>query len=603
MYRLESAFAGELEGVHPSRRESARNLLHYVALRRHDLRALQEALVPLGLSSLGRAESHVLANVNAVLDNLSRLSGTPAEPPSKAHPEVPVRRGTELLEECMRGLFGPRPGNRGVDIMVTLPTEAARDYGLVRDLLASGMDVARVNCAHDDPRTWGDMLANLRRAQADVGRHCRVVMDLGGPKIRTAPLAPGPAVVKWRPKRDLCGRTLAPALVWLHPEASADPPPAAADACLPVRGDWLSAVKPGDRIRFRDARDRPRELDIVGAAGAGRWAESDRTSYVVPDLPLEHRRAEDEFAPRDERGHVGALRALEPYLTLRAGDRLVLSDGSLPGGPAVHDDRGHEVRAASIGITLPDVLRDLRPGQPVLFDDGKIGGVIEAAHGDHAVIAIRDAAPDGSRLRADKGINLPETNLSCRALTPRDLSDLRFVVEQGDIVGYSFVRSVEDVRRLHDELKALGRGDMPIILKIETRQAFEHLPRLLLAAMRSPVAGVMIARGDLAVECGFRRLAEVQEEILWMCEAAHMPVVWATQVLEQLAKLGMPSRAEISDAALSVRAECVMLNKGPYILEALRTLDDILRRMSDHRHKKRALLRRLKLADDLLPAE
>jgi pyruvate kinase len=246
---------------------------------------------------------------------------------------------------------------------------------------------------------------------------------------------------------------------------------------------------------------------------------------------------------------------------------------------------------------MPEVLKDLRPGQPVLFDDGKIGGVVEATQADGAVIAIRDTAPEGSRLRADKGINLPETDLSCRALTTRDLSDLRFVVEQADIVGYSFVRSVEDVRQLQEQLRALGRRDMPIILKIETRQAFEHLPRLLLAAMRSPVAGVMIARGDLAVECGFRRLAEVQEEILWMCEAAHMPVVWATQVLEQLAKLGTPSRAEISDAALSVRAECVMLNKGPYILDALRTLDDILRRMSDHRHKKRALLRRLKLAD------
>jgi pyruvate kinase len=260
------------------------------------------------------------------------------------------------------------------------------------------------------------------------------------------------------------------------------------------------------------------------------------------------------------------------------------------------------VRPASIGITLPDVLRDLRPGEPVLFDDGRISAVVEEVHADHAVLTITEAGLDGARLRADQGLNLPETNLSCSALGPRDLRDLAFVVAHADVVGCSFVRSVEDVRRLQDQLGHLGRPDMPIVLKIETRQAFEQLPRLLLAAMKGAVAGVMIARGDLAVECGFRRLAEVQEEILWMCEAAHMPVVWATQVLEQLAKLGMPSRAEISDAAMSVRAECVMLNKGPHILEALRTLDDILRRMSDHRHKKRALLRRLRLADDLSPA-
>jgi pyruvate kinase len=110
----------------------------------------------------------------------------------------------------------------------------------------------------------------------------------------------------------------------------------------------------------------------------------------------------------------------------------------------------------------------------------------------------------------------------------------------------------------------------------------------------------MIARGDLAVECGYERLAEVQEEILWICEAAHTPVIWATQVLETLAKTGIPSRAEVTDAAMSERAECVMLNKGPYIGEAVRTLDDILRRMQAHQSKKRAMLRPLHVAHDIL---
>jgi pyruvate kinase len=111
------------------------------------------------------------------------------------------------------------------------------------------------------------------------------------------------------------------------------------------------------------------------------------------------------------------------------------------------------------------------------------------------------------------------------------------------------------------------------------------------------VAGVMIARGDLAVECGYERMAEVQEEILWACEAAHMPVVWATQVLETLTKTGLPSRAEITDAAMGGRAECVMLNKGPHIGEAMHALDNILRRMQEHQDKKRPLLRALKSWD------
>jgi pyruvate kinase len=107
----------------------------------------------------------------------------------------------------------------------------------------------------------------------------------------------------------------------------------------------------------------------------------------------------------------------------------------------------------------------------------------------------------------------------------------------------------------------------------------------------------MIARGDLAIECGWVRLAEIQEEMLWICEAAHVPVIWATQVLEGAAKKGTPTRAEITDAAMSQRADCVMLNKGPNILGAIHTLDKILRKMQRHHAKKSARLVRLSISD------
>ncbi|MDV7401664.1 pyruvate kinase, partial [Arthrospira platensis SPKY1] len=99
-----------------------------------------------------------------------------------------------------------------------------------------------------------------------------------------------------------------------------------------------------------------------------------------------------------------------------------------------------------------------------------------------------------------------------------------------------------------------------------------------------------------AVEIGFERIAEVQEEILWICEAAHVPDIWATQVLDKLAKKGIATRAEITDAAMSARAECVMLNKGPYIVEAVRTLDNIIARMAHHLFKRRTRLRPLGVA-------
>jgi pyruvate kinase len=154
------------------------------------------------------------------------------------------------------------------------------------------------------------------------------------------------------------------------------------------------------------------------------------------------------------------------------------------------------------------------------------------------------------------------------------------------MIGYSFVQQPTDVALLQRELDARGKPLIPIVLKIETPLAVENLPRLIVAAARRQPTAVMVARGDLAVELGFRRLAEIQEEILWVCEAAHVPTIWATQVLERLIKKGQPARAETTDAAMAQRAECVMLNKGPHIAKGVRFLEDVLRRMDRHQTKK-----------------
>jgi pyruvate kinase len=211
-------------------------------------------------------------------------------------------------------------------------------------------------------------------------------------------------------------------------------------------------------------------------------------------------------------------------------------------------------------------------------------------------VEIQHARAEGDKLAAEKGINVPETNLKTPSLTTEDLKALAFIVKNADLLGYSFVRTEDDVRLLQSHLTKLGARDLGIVLKIETREGFDNLPSLLLAVSRSRSVGVMIARGDLAIECGYERLAEAQEEILWISEAAHVPVIWATQVLETLAKTGTPSRSEITDAAMGERAECVMLNKGPYVVEAVRTLADILGRMQAHQEKKRSMMRKLGVA-------
>lgn len=246
-------------------------------------------------------------------------------------------------------------------------------------------------------------------------------------------------------------------------------------------------------------------------------------------------------------------------------------------------------------LSLPAILDVLAPGAEAWIDDGRIGTRVESVGPAGACLVVTHARPKGERLRAEKGVNFPGTPLHLGALTDDDREALDFVAVHADLVGFSFVQEPEDIIDLQAELarRRQGRPLPGLVAKIETQRAVANLPGLIVQAAGRQSLAVMIARGDLAVEIGYRRLAEMQEEMLWLCEAAHVPIIWATQVLESLVKRGLPSRAEVTDAAMAERAECVMLNKGPYVREAVGMLDDVLRRMQAHTHKKTAQLRPL----------
>ncbi|MEQ1742497.1 MAG: pyruvate kinase [Candidatus Nitrotoga sp.] len=593
---LETISLIAISGVIPEQRESARNLLHYIALRRHDLRPLQSQLSQLGLSSFGRSESHVLASIDAVLAVLDRLCGV-ERAGLEADATPSFMSGPGLLCHHTEVLLGPGSLERQVRIMVTMPSEAASNYSLIRDLLAQGMDCMRINCAHDDKDAWQHMIQHLQQAEREVGRTCKVLMDLAGPKLRTGPVEPGPAVVRIRPKRDAYGRTIAPAKVWLFDETSNLVPPLTADASLPVCPNWLKRLSIGDSIQFVDAAGRSRHLEVIKINKHAVWAQSANSAFVVPGTILQHHPKIHKSSSRVHETKVGNTPRPEGYILLQCDDILLLTPTLQLGVPAKLDKTGRVRYPAKIGCTLPEIVQDARIGDAIWFDDGKIGGVVEQNDAAGLLVRILHATPGGVKLRGDKGINLPDSQLRLPALTEQDRTDLQFVVEHADLVAMSFTSSAQDVIDLIKEIDRIGKRHPGIILKIETRSGFENLPDILLEAMRSSAAcGVMIARGDLAVECGYQRLAEVQEEILWICEAAHVPVIWATQVLENLAKNGIPSRAEISDAALGNRAECVMLNKGEHILQALETLNGILCRMQNHQNKKNSMMRKLKLA-------
>ena len=573
------AAAPMIDRVAPEHRPSAVNLVHYWELRQLDLRAIQSRLAELGLSSLGRSEAHVRATLTRVLAALEALQGN-SWPPVGGGP-TEFGAGARLLAENATGLLGPPPDGRQARIMVTLPPEAATDRALVAQLVDSGMAVARINCAHDDPSAWRAMAGHVRRAALEAGRTCLIAMDLAGPKLRTGPLQPGPKVVRLRPTRNALGQNVIPARAWFTSASSPVDPPEDGLLSVPVPGAWLRELRPGDVVELRDTRGSRRWLEVEHRGAGGVIVACEQTVYLGTGTTLT-------VVGTAQAAAVGELPAVDQALRVGPG-ALVRVTRDL--SPAPVD--GGELR---IGCTLGEVFDNIATGHRVFFDDGKLGGRVAAVDtgADWFDVRIEHPAHRAVKLRAAKGINVPDTTLPISALTNRDITDLRSVLDIADMVNLSFVRTPEDVTRLLDELDRLGDDELGVVLKIETRAAFEHLPQMLLSAMRRRRVGVMIARGDLAVECGFERLAEIQEEILWLCEAAHIPVIWATQVLEQLAKTGSPSRAEISDAALAERAECVMLNKGPYIVDAVDTLRDVLVRMAGHHDKKKALLRHLR---------
>ena len=446
---------------------SALNLAHYRILRRHDLRQIQRALMPLGLSSLGRCEGRVMANLDAAIASLGTICQVDPESLPKRPSARAFFRGERLLDRQTRELLGECSSERRVRIMVTLPSDAAENYEFFVKILQRGVNCVRINCAHDSPKEWEAMVDNLRWAESETGKSCKLLMDLGGIQPRTA----------------------------------------------------------------------------------------------------------DVIAPEDEN-------------RLHLGDRLFMSKNK----PQPNGEFSFQTCC-----TIPEILDQVKEGHTVWIDDGQLGTRVESVREDGAVLEVIQARPEkGEKLKNDKGMNFPNTEVYFDALTEKDLKDLDFIASHADIIGYSFVQEASDIKRLQEELEARNPGHkIGLIAKIETQAAIKNLPELIVQAAGRQPFGVMIARGDLAVEIGYQRLAEMQEEIMWMCEAAHIPVIWATQVLENLAKTGIPSRSEVTDAAMAQRSECVMLNKGPFIEEAVAILDDVLLRMQAHQMKKTPQLRAL----------
>ena len=557
-----------------------RNMLHYLALRSVDLRPLQGALSDAGLSSLGRAESHVLDSVQCTLQILYAALQMPPADFSDAT-AITREQGQRALTDNTLALLGSPPHQRSTHIMVTLSGDRADDADFFRRLFTAGMNIARINCAHDSPGIWRRLAEQVRTASRDTGQPCRILADLAGHKIRTGPLPEAPGVIHLRPERDRLGRLLEPArMTAMACHQASSSLPSGVD-CLLLLVSGSAMPQQGEDLLCHDARGKERVLVVERVENEVITLQATQGCYFTAGNRCQSRRR------RHVQGYFAGIPQSVVPLHLEIGDSLLLQSQGGPGGPALNG------RPARISCTVPEVIPQLPIGQQVWVDDGKIAAVVLEQTSEGALLRITKTKPGGARLLPDRGLNFPGLALELPALSAKDLDDLGTIIPLADLVGFSFVENAGNMRSMLEALRQRQGEHLGVIAKIETASAFHHLPEILLAALGRQPMGVMIARGDLAVEVGPERLAEVQEEILWLAEAAHLPVIWATQVLEQLTKKGVISRPEFTDAAMGVRAECVMLNKGPYAVEAVHTLNDILTRMQAHQHKKFSQLRAL----------
>lgn len=457
----------------PHFKSSAQNLLAYLAIRRRDIRPLQTMLAPYGLSTLGRLEGKTIPTLKATLASLEHILQLPStvDYPTEAEFGEEFHQLNKNAIQC----YGPRPEKHGTRIMVTLPREAAQDIALLDHLMTKGMNVARINCAHDNQTLWQQMIDNIHLVSRRHGRTIPILMDIAGPKIRTE---------------------------WIYTQLK------------------NPKVKKGDLMRITSNFEK------------------------LPD-------------------NTGIL--------------------------------------VTAGCSVKDIYKAINVNDPVLMDDGSVESRVVSCNEEEFILEVKKVKGTSIRVKAEKGLNFPNSNFDFPLLDTKDKSDFTFAMDHADIIGLSFVRTAKDIREIQDfmvQVQPERANDIHLMAKIETVQAFENLGDIILTAAGKNPFSVMIARGDLAVESGYVRLAEIQEQILWICESASIPVVWGTEVLANLVNTGVPTRSEITDAARGIQAEVVMLNKGDYIVEGVEMLNSILSKMEQHYYKKTPRLRKLSVAKE-----
>ena len=286
-----------------------------------------------------------------------------------------------------------------------------------------------------------------------------------------------------------------------------------------------------------------RNAEIVRAAAK----EAGRNVAVMQDLQ----------GPKIRTGEVAG------DTELVVGNRVVISAGDFVGD------------ASRLSTTYDRLAEDVKPGDRLLIDDGLIGLRVESIEDGDIVCEVLEGGPVSSH----KGLNFPDSHLSIHGLTPKDIEDLRFGMEElhPDWVATSFVRTGDEVREVKERIREFG-GNAPVVSKIEKHEAIDNIEEIIQAS-----DGIMVARGDLAVELSNERVPIEQKRMIARCRRLGKPVIVATQMLDSMIRNPRPTRAEVSDVANAIfdRADAVMTSGetavGRYPLQSIQEMDRICR--------------------------
>ncbi len=592
-----------LEQLHTVRREiiasmahrdcsnkSIENLNHYLKLRTMDLRGLQDDLTEIGLSSLGRSQGYILNSINKNIRILSHLLQSEYVEEEIDINAIDFHRSKRQHKEnaALCGENGDAEHFK-TKIMVTLPGEAADDEQLIGNLIANHASVLRINTAHDDPRAWERMARRIKEENAKQNSDVKIYVDLAGPKNRTTQIRRVFIPFKIGSKKD-------PTLVRLLPQSAreAQTQKFSKQECGPyqaqlvVSEEFYTHAMECDGAEVHDTHKNKTRLFKLRSSGEELWMVADKKVTVDEDTTLKIIDYKDSY-----KTELYRLQHSPEEIYLYQDDEILISKEQIM-GQSDFEYEGYFYDAV-IGCSNKEIFEYVQTGDEIYIDDGKIGCKVVGSNDLGLVCEVFLAKESGTKLKEEKGINFPNTDLEIGAITPADEQNFEYTVEYADIFGLSFVQSAADVQKLQEMLRAKGRTDTAIVPKIETKMALKRLPEILQQLLQWEKYGLMIARGDLAIEAGFENMPYIQEEIFDMCEAAHVPVIYATQILEGKMKKNLPSRAEVTDAAFSQRADCVMLNKGPYVMQTLHVLKNILRKMHTIFQKNRQLLNHIRM--------